>query len=47
MGLDATKPLSADEMVFKRIHVPGEEKVDVGSLLAATGNANWRDVLKR
>ena len=47
MGLDATKPLSADEMMFKRIHVPGEEKVDVGALLAGAGNANWRDALKR
>ncbi len=37
----------ADEMVFKRIRVPGEEKVDVGALLAGTGNANWRDALKR
>jgi len=47
MGLDATKPLAAPEMVFKRIRVPGEEKVDVGALLAGTGNANWRDALKR
>jgi 2,5-furandicarboxylate decarboxylase 1 len=47
MGLDATKPLSAPEMVFKRIRVPGEEKVDVGALIAGTGNADWRDALKR
>jgi 2,5-furandicarboxylate decarboxylase 1 len=47
MGLDATKPLAADEMVFKRIRVPGEEKVDVAALLAGTGNRNWRDALKR
>ena len=46
MGLDATKPLAADEMVFKRIRVPGEEAVDVASLLAGTGRANWRDAVK-
>jgi 2,5-furandicarboxylate decarboxylase 1 len=47
MGLDATKPLSADEMVFKRIRVPGEENVDVPALLASTGHTNWRDAVKR
>ena len=47
MGLDATKPLAADEMVFKRIRVPGEEAVDVAALLAGTGRSNWRDALKR
>jgi 2,5-furandicarboxylate decarboxylase 1 len=31
MGLDATKPLDADEMKFKRIRVPGEEDVDLAS----------------
>ena len=34
MGLDATKPLDADEMIFKRIRVPGEEAIDVERLLA-------------
>src|SRR5438445_1626235 len=33
MGLDATKPLSAGEMVFKRIRVPGEEQVDLDRLI--------------
>jgi 2,5-furandicarboxylate decarboxylase 1 len=47
MGLDATKPLSAGEMVFKRIRVPGEETVDVAALLAGTGNTNWREAVKR
>jgi 2,5-furandicarboxylate decarboxylase 1 len=47
MGLDATKPLSAGEMVFKRIRVPGEENVDVAALLASTGHTNWRDAVKR
>jgi 2,5-furandicarboxylate decarboxylase 1 len=46
MGLDATKPLEADEMLFKRIRVPGEEDVDVGRLLAG-GGTNWREAVKR
>ena len=47
MGLDATKPLAAGEMMFKRIRVPGEENVDVAALLAGSGDINWRDALKR
>jgi 2,5-furandicarboxylate decarboxylase 1 len=47
MGLDATKPLSAGEMVFKRIRVPGEDSVDVERLLAEPGGPSWRDVVKR
>ena len=42
MGLDATKPLSAPEMTFKRIRVPGEESVDVAALLRSGGGADWR-----
>lgn len=42
MGLDATKPLVAPEMKFKRIHVPDEETVDVAR--AVDGNVrSWRD----
>ena len=33
MGLDATKPLTADAMEFKRIHVKGVENVDLGKAL--------------
>jgi 2,5-furandicarboxylate decarboxylase 1 len=47
MGLDATKPLTASEMMFKRIRVPGEESVDVEALLASSRGASWRDALKR
>jgi 2,5-furandicarboxylate decarboxylase 1 len=47
MGLDATKPLSAPEMTFKRIRVPGEEAVDVEALLATTGRTSWREAVKR
>jgi 2,5-furandicarboxylate decarboxylase 1 len=46
MGMDATKPLSAAEMVFKRIRVPGEENVDVERLLAEQGGPSWRDAVK-
>jgi 2,5-furandicarboxylate decarboxylase 1 len=42
MGLDATKPLSAPEMRFKRIRVPGEDSVDLGRALDP--NADWRKV---
>jgi 2,5-furandicarboxylate decarboxylase 1 len=42
MGLDATKPLSAPEMKFKRIRVPGEDAVDLGRVIDPT--ANWRGV---
>ena len=46
MGLDATKPLAAAEMVFKRIHVPGEEAVDVAEILNSGNGAGWRTALK-
>src|SRR5207248_10316450 len=46
MGLDATKPLAAAEMTFKRIRVPGEEAIDVAEVLKTQTGANWRAVLK-
>jgi 2,5-furandicarboxylate decarboxylase 1 len=46
MGLDATKPFKAPEMVFKRIHVPGEEAIDVAEVLKQSGGGNWRTALK-
>ena len=46
MGFDATKPLAASEMTFKRIRIPGEEAVDVEALLAQASTCNWRDALK-
>ena len=45
MGIDATKPLAAAEMVFTRIRVPGEEKIDVAEVLAHATTSNWRDKL--
>ena len=47
MGLDATKPLTAAEMTFKRIRVPGEEKISVDELLHDGRGMNWREALKR
>ncbi len=46
MGLDATKPLRADAMTFKRIRVPGEDAIDVADVLKRGGDTNWRDALK-
>jgi 2,5-furandicarboxylate decarboxylase 1 len=46
MGLDATKPLKAPEMTFKRIRVPGEEAVDVAEILKASGHGDWRAAMK-
>jgi len=40
MGLDATVPVHAPPMKFKRIHVPGEAEVDLAT--AIDPSANWR-----
>ena len=45
MGLDATKPLAASEMHFKRIRVPGEEAIDVDEVLKRS-TTDWRGALK-
>jgi 2,5-furandicarboxylate decarboxylase 1 len=45
MGLDATKPFKAPEMVFKRIRVPGEETINVPDVLKQSGG-DWRSALK-
>jgi 2,5-furandicarboxylate decarboxylase 1 len=45
MGLDATKPLAAPEMAYKRIRVPGEEIIDVADVLERSGD-DWRAALK-
>jgi 2,5-furandicarboxylate decarboxylase 1 len=45
MGLDATKPLSAAEMVFKRIRVPGEDQVDLARVVRPADGKNWRDTI--
>lgn len=45
LGIDATKPIDADVMRFKRTHVPGEENVDVQRLLATKAPADWRSAI--
>jgi 2,5-furandicarboxylate decarboxylase 1 len=45
MGIDATIPLGADPMRFKRIRVPGEEAVDPSAVLDPRPPAAWRDRL--
>jgi 2,5-furandicarboxylate decarboxylase 1 len=43
MGLDATIPVNAPEMKFKRIGVPGEGAVDLDAVIAR--GADWRSAL--
>ncbi len=43
MGLDATKPLDADEMKFKRIRVPGEEEVNLAKVVLP--GRPWREAI--
>ena len=47
MGMDATKPLDADEMKFKRIRVPGEDKIDLAKILGPMPAVSWRKALGR
>ena len=42
MGMDATKPLDADEMKFKRIRVPGEDKIDLNKVIGPVPTQSWR-----
>ena len=45
MGLDATKPLDADEMKFKRIRVPGEEDIDLAKAVGPVPAGSWRKAI--
>jgi len=45
MGLDATKPLNADDMRFKRIRVPGEESVDLTKAIGPVPGQSWRKAI--
>ncbi len=42
MGLDATRPLDAPPLRYKRIRVPGEEKVDLDAVLDSSAGGDWR-----
>lgn len=45
MGIDATIPLDAPPMRFKRIRVPGEESVDLERVVDLGIGADWRKAL--
>ena len=45
MGLDATKPLDCKDHVFTTVAIPGEDEVDVQSLLARGVDAQTRALL--
>jgi 2,5-furandicarboxylate decarboxylase 1 len=47
MGMDATKPLDAGEMKFKRIRVPGEDSVDLDKVIGPVPGQSWRKALVR
>ncbi|GMP12136.1 hypothetical protein TM239_64470 [Bradyrhizobium sp. TM239] len=47
MGLDATAPVSAPELAFKRIRVKGEEGVDLTTALQADPGAAVARFLRR
>ena len=44
MGMDATVPLDAPAGKFTRIHVPGEESVDLAAVLDSSVGGDWRPV---
>jgi 2,5-furandicarboxylate decarboxylase 1 len=45
MGLDATRPLDRKDHVFTTVAIPGEDEVDVQSLLARGVDAETRALL--
>jgi 2,5-furandicarboxylate decarboxylase 1 len=45
MGIDATKPVEAEEMDFKRIHVKGLETVDLASVLQSDPKAAFASIV--
>lgn len=47
MGMDATKPLDAEEMKFMRIRVPGEDRVDLDKVVDTAPSQSWRKALGR
>jgi 2,5-furandicarboxylate decarboxylase 1 len=42
MGIDATTPLDAPPMRYKRIRVPGEDEVDLDRVVASGPASEWR-----
>jgi 2,5-furandicarboxylate decarboxylase 1 len=46
MGIDATKPVEAEAMTFKRIHVKGLEQVDLAQVLEPDADAVFADIVR-
>jgi 2,5-furandicarboxylate decarboxylase 1 len=47
LGIDATIPLDAPPMRFRRIRVPGEDAVDLGKAIDTASGGDWRKALGR
>jgi 2,5-furandicarboxylate decarboxylase 1 len=47
LGIDATIPLDAPPMRYRRIRVPGEDEVDLGKAIDAARGGDWRKALGR
>jgi 2,5-furandicarboxylate decarboxylase 1 len=47
LGIDATIPLDAPAMRYRRIRVPGEDEVDLAKAIDAANGADWRKALGR
>ena len=45
LGIDATVPLDAPEFRYKRIRIPGEDQVDLTSVISARDNRGWRQYI--
>jgi 2,5-furandicarboxylate decarboxylase 1 len=46
MGIDATIPLAAPQLRYKRIRVPGEESVDLDAVIDADARGDWRSKIE-
>ena len=44
LGFDATAPVDADPLDYKRIRVAGEERVDLARILRADGSGAWKSI---
>ncbi len=45
MGIDATIPLNAPAFRYKRIRIPGEDSVDLPSVIVTHDNRGWRQYM--
>jgi 2,5-furandicarboxylate decarboxylase 1 len=47
LGIDATIPLDAPPLRYRRIRVPGEDEVDLAKVIDASQGGDWRKALGR